>query len=396
MQQRLPAMAVGYVVVLEAVTIATLVFLWAGVRGAAMGAIIIGACAVPALVAARLYALPVSRTTHINLFDAVAFALLLIVGAPIAAYAGAASMAISSVLFRRLRHGRDQGAFNTASHTLAIAAAGSVYTRLAGGEPLLGTRNSGLGVLIAALLFVALSVGMLGVMIGLARQRQETLGGWLRSFGRIAPQYACLLSLGLILAVTCVRAPFALPAVLIAMGLLHQTLKHTLKEHDETNNAMQRLACDLYTRSLVELRATAQILLSDVAQCARLLANLAGESKEAFDRRDLDRLTTCSERRTAVLSRQRDCVVQLRQVEREIEERTQPAADCLRQRARLTARQQEREADQLRTIGQLLAEAQTALLQLDQEQEARWHDEVTALNRQVAVLRRRFASTITA
>jgi HD-GYP domain-containing protein (c-di-GMP phosphodiesterase class II) len=243
--RQLPRTAAAYLITIVA---AAVCFLYALTPALEPGPATIALAAVPVLIAARTFLFRVSHTTRVSLYASVAFALVLIVGAPAAAWAGAISTVIAALLPTRERMTWYQVAFNAANRTVSLAISGSAYLLISGGQPLLGGRASAEAILAAALFFFILNVGLLAAMVSLVRNGGESLHHWIVSFRAIAVEYVCLLAMGLLLAAMWEYAPAGLPLSIVPMTALVLVLRARLTVQLETKRAFEDLADEVDKR----------------------------------------------------------------------------------------------------------------------------------------------------
>lgn len=231
--------------------VALFLLLWSAptLAGASADTLHLMMLALPILIVARAYSLPLSATTNVNLFATVAFGLVLASSSPGAAWVGVAGTLLAAIIPGCVSCRWYQTAFTAANYSIAMVGSSVTYRLIAGTQPLFTTTESTVAVLMAGVAFFALNVGLVGVMVGLAQQRQDAVRQWFVSFQDIAPEYTGLLAMGVALAVCSVDAPLALPVLLAPAVLLYTMLRSALTIQRETRLALEELADEVDRRT---------------------------------------------------------------------------------------------------------------------------------------------------
>ena len=196
------------------------------------------------LVMADTHPVEISHTTKLSASTALEFALLLLVGPALAIWTIVLSVAVTAHWHMRRAWQWYNVAFYAADGVVSVGVAGVLYQRAAGGAPLLSSPLSLLSLLMACAVYFLLNVGLVAIMVALARS-SDSLGGFLSAFRMAAPQFAGLLALGVVGATVYTSSPLSAVLLLVPLLGVYLSLRSSLTLQAETKRALEALASEV-------------------------------------------------------------------------------------------------------------------------------------------------------
>ena len=196
------------------------------------------------LVWADTHMIELTHTTKLSASTAVEFALLLMAGPSLAVWTILASVMVTA----RWHLGRAWKwyniAFYAANTILSVGIAGVIYQGVSGEAPLLGSGQSVLAVVLAAVIYFVLNVSIVAGMVVLAH-KSDSLPHFLSAFQAATPQFAALLTLGVVAAAVYHASALTAALLILPLVAVYASMRSLLTLRAETEVALEALATEV-------------------------------------------------------------------------------------------------------------------------------------------------------
>lgn len=174
------------------------------------------------LLVTETHQIPVSPKANTSISGAVLFALLLLLGPGLTAWAAVIGMGLAYLYLRRRWY---NVLFNTWACALTVVSSSLVYHLVGNGiKPSLSSLTVLAALLMAGAAFFGLNTALVAGIVSL-RERRPWPDTWLKICGRNAGEYAAMISLGVLAAVAYQAAWWALVFIALPLWIIYRSLR---------------------------------------------------------------------------------------------------------------------------------------------------------------------------